>query len=158
MLIYSSTLYWRIVDVITPKIAMPDVTRKLVWIAKKNIFPAFSAEACASMVVKIAPAIPIPSTMPTERAVAKIPAAIPRRVGGADPMIALLFGEMKTPVPEPVRTSEKAIHVYGVSDPNLDSENRPIARIVMPRILGHLTPIRSDNVPLMGATIAIIIG
>ena len=124
----------------------------------KNIFPENSAEECVSKVVNIAPAIPIPNTIPTEREVASIPAAIPRRVGGADPMIALVLGEMNVPVPEPVRINEKAIHVYGVSGPNFDKKNRPIERIDMPRIIGHLTPIRSDSVPLIGATIAIIIG
>ena len=85
-------------------------------------------------------------------------AAIPRRLWGADPKIALVFGEINMPVPLPVRTNEKAIHMYGVSGPNFDKKNSPMARIDMPRITGHLTPIRSDNVPLIGATIAIIIG
>lgn len=137
---------------------MPEVIKKLVWIAKKNAFPFPSAELCAIIVVKIAPAMPIPSTIPTERAVAKTPAAIPRRLRGADPMIALLFGEMKVPVPEPVNTKENAIQVYWVSGPNFDSENNPTARIIIPVIVGHLIPIRSDNVPLIGATIAIMIG
>ena len=39
---------------------------------------------------------------PLVRAVASVPAAMPRRSAGADPMIALLFGCVKTAVPQPV--------------------------------------------------------
>ena len=52
--------------------------------------------------MKTAPANPTPNTMPTLRADAITPEAIPWRFRGAEPNNALVFGEMKVPVPKPV--------------------------------------------------------
>ena len=48
-------------------------------------------------------------TMPVDLAVARMPAAIPCLLNGADPIIALLFGEINIPVPNPTVAKAKTM-------------------------------------------------
>ena len=80
-----------------PTPATPMALRNAMLTAKNKLL-----EPCPIRLVKMAPAIPIPSTMPTFRAVAKMLEAIPCLSRGALPIKALVLGEMKIPVPNPV--------------------------------------------------------
>ena len=80
---------------------------------------------CAMSVVKIEPEIPTPNTIPKLRAVARIPAAIPWRCRGADPIKALLLGDMNVPVPNPITPSESTIDRTDELWPKRDSKNKP---------------------------------
>ena len=86
------------VDITVPTPATPMALRNAKLMAK-NILP----ELFAIKLVNMAPAMPIPRTMPTFRAVANMPEAIPCLSRGALPIKALVFGEMKIPVPNPVK-------------------------------------------------------
>src|SRR5207244_4531117 len=81
--------------VIAPSAAIATPTYRL------SCTPRVSEPPRASTVVKTAPEMPMPRTMPTLRAVARTPAAMPWRWRGAAPMSALLFGETKMPMPRP---------------------------------------------------------
>ena len=84
-------------EMTAPTPATPIALTKVILMAKNKLL-----EARPIRLVKMAPAIPIPRTMPTFRAVAKMAEAIPCLSRGALPIKALVLGEMKIPVPSPV--------------------------------------------------------
>ena len=109
-------------------------------------------------VVKIAPDNPTPSTIPKLRDVARIPDAIPKRVFGADPNNALLFGEIKHPIPNPAMLRRITKPWIGVSTEILESKYKPIVKKTIPNSAGSRVPIWSDTKPAIGAVIAMING
>ncbi len=110
------------------------------------------------MLLNMAPANPTPRTIPTFLAVARMPDAIPCRSRGALPNSALVFGEMKMPVPNPVTARLMTVCKSGELESRRDKRNRPAAMIAIPTVDSKREPIRSDRLPLIGAEIAITIG
>jgi len=109
-------------------------------------------------VVKIAPVRPIPSTMPTLRARAKIPEAIPWRLRGASPISELLFGDTNSPIPSPQVARPSTMMPRCVCELELPRKNNPAAKINMPKVVGRRDPTRSERLPLKGAVSAMTIG
>ena len=100
-------------EINAPKMATPEAVVKLALKASnktgEGVAAGCPAPDCAMTVVKMAPARPMPNTMPIFLEVARMPAAIPWRRLGAEPMRALLLGEMKIPVPRPVMAKPATI-------------------------------------------------
>src|SRR5437899_806506 len=61
---------------------------------------------------------------PTLKKVARNPDAIPRRSGGTDPMIELMFGEAKNPRPAPKSSMNPTRCEYGVDSSVVENRQR----------------------------------
>src|SRR5262245_22646408 len=93
----------RAAEVMAPRKARALATAKptvTAWIT----YSGFVSSRPASTVVKIAPARPRPSVLPSVRAVERIPEATPRLPLGTAPITALLFGVPNRPTPTPIKT------------------------------------------------------
>ncbi len=100
----------------------------------------------------------MPSACPTTRIWAIIPDAVPRRGRGTDPRIALLLGDRKSPWPAPIRASRQTRSMIAKSGGSAARLSRPAVSTAIPMLAGSRWPMRSDRVPLKGATRAAVIG
>lgn len=104
----------------------------------------------------------IPAIIPMYRNVAKVPEAKPCLGLGADPKMAELFGAANIPVPSPDRTSPIiSAQCASATDPILTmipNKMRPNVLKSMPDVVKKRGPIRSDNVPAIGAQTVMIKG
>src|SRR5436305_1319487 len=97
----------RTMDVIAARSATAPATRKPSWYEASvaTVAPPCSARWAGIRRAMTAAAVAVPRAMPRLRLVASSPAAVPIRAREAAPMTALLFGEVKRPVPIPLSSS-----------------------------------------------------
>ena len=100
----------------------------------------------------------IPSAWPTTRVSAAIPDAVPSRGRGTAPSTALLLGDMNSPCPTPMSARRHASSSGAKAGGRVARLSRPADRSAIPRLAGSRGPIRSDRVPLKGATSAAVMG
>src|SRR2546430_9127038 len=93
----------RTIEVIAASSATALATRKPSWYEASvaTVAPPCSARWAGIRRAMTAAAVAVPRAMPRLRLVASSPAAVPMRARQAAPMTALLFGEVKRPVPIP---------------------------------------------------------
>src|SRR5207249_9201560 len=72
---------------------------------------------------------------PTLKKVARKPDAIPRRSGGTDPMIELMFGDAKNPRPAPKSNMYPTRCEYGVDSSVVEKRNRERLMIAKPGVV-----------------------
>lgn len=88
--------------------------------------------------------------------VAIIPEAIPRFEPGTAPIIALLLGVWNKPIPNPIVTNPAIINKKGESAFKKLSSHIPPEMMAIPAELIYRLSIRSDKLPLTGATIMVV--
>src|SRR5437867_12029944 len=87
---------------------------------------------------------------PTLKKVARNPDAMPRRSGGTDPMIELMFGDAKNPRPAPKSNMYPTRCEYGVDSSVVEKRNRERLMIAKPEVVNGRWPYLSDRGPLSG--------
>ena len=87
---------------------------------------------------------------PTLKKVARNPDAIPRRSGGTDPMIELMFGEAKNPRPAPKSSMNATRCEYGVDSSVVENRKRDRLMTASPEVVKGRWPYLSDKRPLNG--------
>src|SRR5207245_1976266 len=91
---------------------------------------------------------------PTLKKVARNPDAIPRRSGGTDPMIELMFGEAKNPRPAPKSSMNPTRCEYGVDSSVVENRKRDRLMTARPEVVKGRWPYLSDKRPLKGPAAA----
>src|SRR5437016_542911 len=86
----------------------------------------------------------------TLKNVARKPEAIPRRSGGTDPMIELMFGEAKNPSPAPNSIMNATMDAYGVVASVVENRNRERLITASPVVVKGTCPYLSERRPLRG--------
>src|SRR5207244_12292906 len=87
---------------------------------------------------------------PTLKNVARNPDAIPRRSGGTDPMIELMFGDAKNPRPAPKSNMYATRCEYGVDSSVVENRKRYRLMTAKPDVVKGRCPNLSDRRPLNG--------
>src|SRR5712691_1939840 len=87
---------------------------------------------------------------PMLKNVARKPEAIPRRSGGTDPMIELMFGEAKKPRPAPKSIMYTTRYEYGVEASAVENSRRERLMIANPEVVKGRWPYLSERRPLRG--------
>src|SRR6266705_1857828 len=87
---------------------------------------------------------------PTLKKVARNPDAIPRRSGGTDPMIELMFGDAKNPRPAPKSNMYATRCEYGVDSSVVENRKRDRLMTAKPDVVKGRCPYLSDRRPLNG--------
>src|SRR6266704_7088163 len=97
---------------------------------------------------------------PTLKNVARKPEAIPRRSGGTDPMIELMFGDAKNPRPAPKSIRYTTRRGYGVDASVVENRNRDTLVTASPVVVKGRWPYLSERRPLRGpaASVAMSVG
>src|SRR5437763_3779741 len=97
----------RTIEVIAARSATALATRKPSWYEASvaTVAPPCWARWAGIRRAMTAAAVAVPRAMPRLRLVASSPAAVPMRAREAAPITALLFGEVKRPVPIPLSSS-----------------------------------------------------
>ena len=89
-------------------------------------------------------------TAPVFWSIVRVPDAMPRRCGGTAPIIAAVFGELKTPDPTPTSVSQTADCQKGVSTWRVVIPASPPAVSSIPSTAGAREPWRSAHQPAIG--------
>ena len=92
------------------------------------------------------------------RTVEIIPEATPRRWGGTAPMMALLLGEAKRPLPNPTRKSRPMMASGVAWVPRWLNSTSPRAMLAIPAEASTREPMRSESQPLTGETTTMVSG
>src|SRR5207245_8234937 len=87
---------------------------------------------------------------PTLKKVARNPDAIPRRSGGTEPMIELMFGDAKNPRPAPNSNMYPTRCEYGVDSSVVENRNRERLMTAKPDVVKGRCPYLSERRPLNG--------
>src|SRR2546425_4505186 len=87
---------------------------------------------------------------PTLKNVARNPEAIPRRSGGTEPMIELMFGDAKNPRPAPNSIMNATRDVYGVVASVVEKRKRERLITASPVVVKGTCPYLSERRPLRG--------
>ena len=93
--------------------------------------------------------------IPAVRIVPRVPAATPRDFFSTAPMMALVFGEAKIPIPRPLMARAKMINHNDVSTPTKISKNSATQFNDIPTEATNLGSILSEIHPEIGVKIAI---
>src|SRR5207244_13089122 len=88
---------------------------------------------------------------PTLKKVARNPDAMPRRSGGTDPMIELMFGDAKNPRPAPKSNMYATRCEYGVDSSVVENRKRDRLMTAKPEVVKDRCPYLSERLPLSGA-------
>ena len=96
-----------------------------------------------------------PNISPNALIMLSMPPATPSLSGGAESMMALLFGGVNIPIPMPSIINSKIKKYKFTEEPKNDKRSVAIAHINIPRVVIILEPTLSDMAPAKGAIIAI---
>ena len=118
----------------------------------------FSARYRCSRLVKMAPETSTPKMRPRERIMFRTPPATPSLSLGAEPMMALLFGGVNSPMPTPRRTSPVRSSGRCAASFRNSRLKQATAETIMPLVVMIREPYLSERWPETGATIAIASG
>jgi len=99
-----------------------------------------------------------PRDIPTIRTVPTVPDATPRWPRPTDPIIALLLGDEKSPIPIPMSAISARISIAEDSRPKRDNRIKEMAMNPIPAEVSAREPIRSESLPAKGERIVIITG
>ena len=114
-------------------------------------FGGMAAAATASARAKL-------KTMPTLRIVFSVAEATPRRLRGAAPIVMLVLGDQKSPLPTPISVSASASMGYGVVGVSMNSTRSASVCATSPSVAGIVPPMRSAQRPLSGPTMELTNG
>ncbi len=96
------------------------------------------------MLLKMSPDKATPTAMPRFRDAATVPDATPLWAWGIALMTVELLGEIKIPMPIPIRARGHAIEIYPCVGVIRDRKNKAIDISSIPRVQSMRDPVRSE--------------
>ena len=95
---------------------------------------------------------------PEQRMVARVPEAMPSLLFSTEPITALVFGLEKKPTPTPIRKRPTSTRQRGESTSKVANQTKAVATRNIPVEASAREPRRSESLPAMGETMAMVTG